>query len=183
MRLQGLCSVHVMILWAAAIVVAGCGGQLQAGPKWWKAEARFFDDGVDLVEDPAGFSKALAKEQLDLLGARTRRADSVAVVDIQSVQTITERHGLRGEYLSAQVVEPLCGEKTPESLTLVSAESSAGFGTLERHQDRLMGRQLLFLRLFERGDGTLGHHFHLSPASAEMIPLVKELCRERENSR
>ncbi|MFO8070986.1 MAG: hypothetical protein R6V85_03840 [Polyangia bacterium] len=161
------------------VAVAGCGGGFALGEPWEPGEARFFDDGVDLMKQPSKLSGQWAYDQQQELDGRVTLADLIAVVEIGSVQTTTDLEGREAKRIEIEIVEKLYGEKPSDTLSLESNRESVGYPLVLRHERHLRGEFIAFLRFFEGEDGQRAQRFHLSPASAEMRKLVREKVEER----
>jgi len=165
---------------ALSVVMIGCGGGFAAGRPWDAAmEATVFDDGIDVVDNPAKLSGEWAFRARRDLEARSNLADMVAVVTIMSVQTMRDVDSNEARRVDARVEKALYGSSPNNNLVLKSSASALGNALLMRHEGRLTGSYLVFLRWFEQEDGTIGHHFHLSPSSPEISEQVRKYVRAR----
>ena len=108
--------------------------------------------------------------------------DSIAVVDVLSVQTKTDMDGRQSKRIDVGIINHLYG-KTPENnISLQSNESAPGHELILRYERHLEGRFLLFSRWFRIPGDTgeeVGHHFHLSPASEALLAEVKKRVQLR----
>lgn len=172
------------LIWIGVILLGlGCSQMtFKAGNPWQPGEARFFDDGVDMIRDTSTLSGRWAYEQEDLLRGRVQLSDLIARVEIRAIQTNFEIGLDPTRRIQVAVVEPFYGKSPSPEISLASSPDSPGFGLLERHEKRLEGEFILFIRWFSDPDDTqLKHHFHLSPASQEMVSLVKRRIHERSS--
>jgi hypothetical protein len=163
----------------------GCGGGFQVGSDWNPNEARFFDDGVDLIKQPSKLGGDWAYNHEEELDARVNLGDLVAEVELLSLQTASDIEGQEAKRIETLIVEKLFGSTPEESVYLLSSKDSLGYPLILRHERHLTGRFLVFIRWFHTDDGSLGHHFHLSPASPEMRKKVQKMIdtRIREEER
>ena len=165
---------------AAAVAAAGCGGEFKVGRPWdAAAEASVFDDGIDLVDDPAKLSDQWAFRARDDMRARASLADLVAVVTVSSVQTAKDVDGAEVRRIDARIDDILYGRAPDKTLALLSPASSLGHALIVRHEGRITGSFVVFLRWFDLPDGATGHHFHLSPSSPAVITTVREVVAAR----
>jgi len=165
---------------AVSLAAIGCGGAFATGRPWdAAAEATVFDDGIDVLDDPAKLAGEWAFRARQDLDARSNLADMVAVVTIVSVQTTKDVDGTEARRIDARVNDLLYGAAPDRSLALKSSATSLGYSLVTRHEGRLTGSFIVFLRWFEQEDGTIGHHFHLSPSSPEISEQVRKYVRAR----
>lgn len=167
------------------LVLCGCAGGFRAGQPWDPNEEPFFDDGIDLVEDPSSISGTWAYEHEKNLDARIQLADLIAEVEIMSVQTISDMDEETARRIDVTVENLLYG-KSPDrqKVSLFSSRESRGYELILRYERRLTGRFILFVRWFVDDKNNVVNHFHLSPASSQMKADVdkKVTFRQREES-
>ena len=161
-----------------------CGGRSPVvGPPWNPEDRPFFDDGVDLIENPIALSGAWGGRQKNWMEGRIQLSDVVAVVEIRSIQTEIDAAKQASKRLEATVIESLYGTTPGNRIMLKSRSDAPGFPLLSRHESRLGGRFILFYRHFVidegKSDSATGHHFHLSPASDTLLDHVEERIRFR----
>jgi len=114
------------------------------------------------------------------LNARANLADVILLGNIRSVQQSEDVDGVRTKRITMDVEKVLYGKWREKEFILVSGQESLGYTLLARHEERLKGRQLAFIRIFRTEDGRTGHHFHLSPGSLSMRDEVETLVAARE---
>lgn len=164
----------------AALLLAGCGTTFRAGSPWDPNEGRFFDDGIDLIAEPSKLSGEWAYRHEEELDARVSLADLIAVVEVGTVQTTEDLDGSEAKRIDTAVTDVLYGATPTSAIALRSSESSLGYPLILRHERHLAGTQLAFLRWFDDGNGGLGHHFHLAPASPEILKAVRKRIARRQ---
>jgi hypothetical protein len=171
------------------LLLASCGGASYStvGAVWDPREARFFDDGVDLIEDPHGTTGIFGFRQKDLLEGRIQLSDFVAIVTVQTVRTSSNMDGVETKHVDVTIEKRLYGDRPERTISLKSESTSTGIGTIGRHETSLTGRFILFSRWFEKrsasssgtsasssGTKEIAYHFHLTPASPFMLAEVKQ---------
>jgi hypothetical protein len=161
------------------LLAAGCGGGFKVGAAWNPNEARFFDDGVDLIKQPSKLGGEWAYNHQEELDARVNLGDLVAVVEVLTLQTATDIEGQEAKRIEIRVIERLNGATPTENISLQSSKASLGYPLIVRHERHLTGQFIAFLRWFDNDDGSLGHHFLLAPASTEMRKAVQDLIDDR----
>jgi hypothetical protein len=170
----------VAIAAAVSFAAVACGGGFAAGKKWNPSvEASIFDDGADIFDDPTKLSGKSENSARQALEVRADLADTTAVVNVVSIQSADEIDGTAARRIGVEVVERLYGDVPGRSFTLESAEAALGNAVIRRLEARLTGAFVVFIRWFDREDGSIGHHFHLSPSS----PAVMEIVRPRAVAR
>ena len=117
------------------------------------------------------------EEELD---ARANLADMIAVVTVMSVQTNEDIDGKESKKIDITVGDILYGASPSSEFALRSTKDSLGYSLILRHEDSLQGKHIVFVRWFDAEDGSLGHHFHLSPASEKLLGSVRRMAELRE---
>lgn len=168
-------SIPAAVLAAACLAAASCGGGgFKVGDEFEPGETRFFDDGVDMMKEPSKLSGQWAFDHGEELEGRVHFADLVALVEVVSVQTVRDLDGVEAKQIRVEVLETFYGDSPSRALTLHSAAESRGHALVLRHESRLSGTFVLFARFFAGEDGEIDNHFHLSPASSEVLGLVRD---------
>ena len=164
---------------AALVSLAGCGGSFKTGDSWDPKESRLFDDGVDLLQDISKLSGQWEYQAEQELEARAHLADMVAVVNILTVQTNEDLEGIESKKIDARIEEIIYGDAPGNDLALKSTSDSLGYSLILRHEQHLVEKHIVFMRWFTQDDKSLGHHFHLSPASGKLEKIVRKLIATR----
>jgi hypothetical protein len=164
------------------LLLAACGASDRAarGAAWNPEEATLFDDGIDVIESFTTLSGNFRFDAEEELNARANLADVILLGDIRSVQQSEDVDGVRTKRITLDVEKVLYGKWRDKEFILVSGQESLGYNLLARHEERLKGRQLAFIRVFRSEDGRTGHHFHLSPGSLSMRDEVEALVAARK---
>ena len=169
-----------LALLGVVLSTIGCAGRtFDVGEPWNITETRFFDDGADLLDDPLKLTGRNRIDQKALIEGRASTADFIAVVDLLSIQTARDANGQVQKYLSARTIKNLYGRIPADEFRLVSRPASSGYVLIERYEAGLKGKFIVYVRWFKRPDQTLGHHFHLSPASDVLVRRVEEQVQNR----
>lgn len=158
----------------------GCGGAtFRTGESWDPKESAFFDDGVDVFDDYSAISGQWAYRLEKELDARLQLADFIGVAKILSVQTKSDFEVEAAKRIDIEIVEALYGNTPGNNVQLVSTREAPGHQLILRYEGRLTGNQLVFIRWFEKEDKSLGHHFHISPASEYLVSKVRPVIANR----
>ena len=158
----------------ALFLACGCAAtSFRVGDEWDPKETPFFDDGVDVVEDISTLSGKWAYRHEKETDGRMQLADFVGVVNILSVQTKSDFNVEAAKRIDVEVVETIYGNTPAGIIQLLSTREAPGHQLLLRYEQRLSGKRLVFIRWFKQEDKTIGHHFHISPASEYLVPKVR----------
>jgi hypothetical protein len=172
-------SCTVLLLLTVLVSLPGCGGAFKTGESWDPKESRMFDDGVDLLQDISRLSGEWEYQAEQELEARTHLADMVAVVNVLAVQTNEDLEGIESKKIEARIEDIIYGDTPSNDLSLKSSANSLGYSLILRHEQHLVGKQIVFMRWFTQDDKSLGHHFHLSPSSGKLEKKVRKLIEAR----
>jgi hypothetical protein len=144
-------------------------------------ELRVFDHGVDFVDDPEILSGQWRRNWSDELQVRVGSADIILLTRINSAQA-TRIPDVGPSYrLDIAPSGALLGTST--DIDLVSAEGDPGFSSIDRNQPRLLaGDFVLFVKWYQSDDGTVGAHWHLSPATESVTSRVRFLVDSRRTA-
>lgn len=164
---------HYAIAAVFTASLAACGGGFRPGAAFQPNEARFFDDGIDIMRDPSKLGGQWSVSYGREFDARVSLSDLVAVVEVVSVQTNRDIDGLEAKRITVAVVEEIFGMSPARNLLLRSLPEALGYTLIERHEGQLSGRFVAFIRFFEGEDGALAKHFHLSPASKPVLEATR----------
>ena len=170
----------VSILMAVFVSLTGCGGAFKTGESWDPRESRMFDDGVDLLQDISKLSGEWEYQAEQELEARAHLSDMVAVVNVLAVQTNEDLEGIESKKIEARIDDIIYGDAPSGDLALKSNSDSLGYSLILRHEQHLVGKHIVFMRWFTQDDKSLGHHFHLSPASGRLEKVVRKLIKARK---
>ena len=176
---------------AAAVAMAvavGCGPattQIRPQAPWDPELAPFFDDAADFIADPGGLEGSWATDYAGELRGRVDAADLIARVLVTTVREDISIDGTRRKHLVMQVTSVLDGQEPPEARLQVAVdEGSAGFDTVDRNVRRLLANRFVaFVRWYEDDEGTLRSHWHLSPASPQVIRATRSALEVRQRAR
>ncbi|MCU0662204.1 MAG: hypothetical protein MUC50_07750 [Myxococcota bacterium] len=174
-----------LIALLASVLALGCAAAgFKVGEPFAAGEGRFFDDGIDLIENLETLSGEWGYQAQDDLSGRVQLADFVAVVDILAVQLSQDVDGKESRRIDLQIKEPLLGKSPGMTLSMSASEESSGFATILRNEQRLTGSKIVFVRFFLDDAGGVRSHFHLSPDSPALRANVKKLivARHREEN-
>jgi hypothetical protein len=161
------------VLFALAIgVTLGCGGAQTSSapsPPLPPEQARVFDQGVDFIGRLAGLEGRWREEWDQDLATRVAAADVIAVVRIKTVRTDIDPERRSTHRLVASVEREIAG-KAPREIELAVRQDAAGFAGVDANLARLQtDSYIAFVKWFTTTTGARAAHFHLSPASDEVL--------------
>jgi hypothetical protein len=177
----------VASLFACLLSLGACGGAEQVVrreplPPLTEEQAVLFDDGVDLIEDPAALEGRWYEDWQQELERRLAEADEVALGKVQTVRADVDL-SRRTSYRVVFTVEHAFKGDPGNELTLSVRDSALGYASVERNRERLLQRTFVaFIKRAGSDDGLAVEvpHFHLTPPSA---PLDKRLERFEADQR
>jgi hypothetical protein len=174
-----------LLIFSLAILLPYCGGNaLKVGQPWNPKEEKFFDNGIDIIDNPNSAFGQWGFQQESAMDGRAQLSDYVAVVEITAIKTVTSAENVEAKHIEVKVKKTLYGTHPDSVLSLKSDPSFPGFVLIKRYEKRLKGNFILFSRWFnETINGPtaqgLDCRFHLSPASPVMIKATKDRLTTR----
>lgn len=172
-------------LFACLLSLGACGGAGQVVrreplPPLTEEQAVLFDDGVDLIEDPAALEGRWYEDWQQELERRLAEADEVVLGKVQTVRADVDP-SRRTSYRVVFAVEHAYTGDPGDELTLSANDSALGYVSVERNRERLLQRTFVaFIKRAGGEDGLEVQHFHLTPPSP---PLDKRLERFEADQR
>lgn len=167
-----------------SVLIASCGSngtQVRPRAPWEPELAEFFDDAADFILNPGDLQGAWATDYAGALLGRIDESDLICRVHITTINEDIAIDGHRRMHLLMRVTSTLHGRgPEDERLHLLVGEGSEGFDTVDRGQHRLFNNRFVaFVRWYENDEGVVRAHFHLSPASRQVVELVRRSITER----
>ncbi|MCA9610910.1 MAG: hypothetical protein KC619_35190 [Myxococcales bacterium] len=165
----------VLLLWSA------CGGPVERVVTPFTDEHEpLFENGLDLIRDPAGMEGSWLETWEQELDARITHADLVLLVRVQTIRQDTDLDRRDTFRLIVHVDRKYLGEVEDE-LTLVTREDDGGFQTVESNERRLLDEQFIAFVKWQRDEETLEviPRWHLSPATDAVVERVRALLETR----
>ena len=169
-RLGRVCALTA--IWAA-FLGAGCAHGRTAGvhdEALSPEQARLFEHGVDFIGRLSGLEGKWRTDWDRDLAERVQSADLIAVVTLRRSRTDRdpEQHVTHRFY--GDVERAIRGTPPEHPIELVVHQGDTGFVSVDNNLTRLQGaRVLVYVRWYRAETGELANHFHLSPASDEVI--------------
>ena len=174
-------------LLSCVATLAACGGggggasSTHPSSPFTAEHAKFFDDAVDLIREPGVLGGRWAEEWDEDLRGRVGYADLVARVVVQTLRTDTDLEHRNTYHLVCPINEALRGEKPGDSIEVSVSEGSGGFETVARNERRIVdGRFVLFVKWYGDDAGEVKSHWHLTPATRDLVAQVKQMLADAE---
>jgi hypothetical protein len=171
---------HRWIITTIALALAGCGTAssgtkaLKPSSPFTQADAQLFQDGIDLVGDPAGLSGRWAEDWATEMRDRVQRSDLVALVTVDTLRTDIGPEQRTTYWLEAQVHDVLKGNFGAEQLSLPSSERDVGFQSVDQKRASVLRRPLIVLAKWEQqSSGEVRPRWHVALASKEVVATVR----------
>jgi len=165
-----------LLIATLAVGASGCGGaapQARVSSPFTEEHARYFEGGIDFVNDPATLTGRWREDWIAELDTRIEHADVVAKVSVATVRTAwdLDRTTLQ---LELAVTQLLHGVLPSGSLTVSSQEGEPGYPSVKSNETRLLhANYILFVKWSEDDLGQLVPHWHLSPDSEQVGATVE----------
>lgn len=166
---------------ACALLLAdACGASQQAAnnsPPLTQAQAQSFENGVDFVASLEGIEGRWRDDWDRDLQERVSSADVIALVTVQALRTDTDPEQRVTHRVVAQVDRELVGSAGKEIELAVSTDE-VGFNSVHDNLGRMNEKQ--FVAYIRRGPD--GLHWHLSPASEEVLSATEGRITDLQRS-
>lgn len=165
------------------VLAAGCAAPaegIRVSSPFTPRDAELFDDAADFLKDATGLDGAWAEGWKNDLHGRSKGADVVAVVKINTIISDVDLQQRQGVRLMPSAVRALRGTLPPETGLRVS-QGRPGFVSVDHNRTQLMdGTMVLFVKWYEAEDKSIAAHWHLSPASEQVMSEVEEALGMKE---
>jgi hypothetical protein len=156
-----------------ALFAVACGGarlEPTVSSPFTEADAGPFDDAVDRLEVPEQLPGGWGTRWAAQLRHRAARSDVIAVVHVPATRIDSTPERVTTYRLLATVERTLKGDAF-ETLELPIREGELGWETVQGHEDRILdARFVAYVKWYRPSeDEPVRAHFHLSPASEEVV--------------
>ena len=167
--------------------VASCGASrgssMRPHAEFTAEDARLFEDGVDLIENP---DQLEGQWKLDWDRDLDRRVAQSDLIVIGTVNTLRDDVDL-DQNTSYQIVlateRALVGEKPGSEMILISRQGATGYSSVQEHRGHLLGRKLIAFVRYAIGENDAAvAHFHLSSPSEAVTARIDTFEAQRRPS-
>ncbi len=133
-------------------------------------EARVYEHGVDFIATLGGLEGRWRDDWDKDLDIRIGSADAIAIVTVKTVRTDTDPEQRVTHRLFATVDRKILGELPGKEIELAVREGAPGFMSVNDNLARLQSQPFVaYLKWYEEDGGRTAAHWHLSPASSEIV--------------
>jgi hypothetical protein len=153
----------------------GCGSsgtqQSKGGATQLSADdAQLFERGVDFIGKPEGLEGRWREDWDRDLEQRVHLSDLVALVTVKTLRTDTAPDQRVTHRIAAHVDRVIAGEPRGDELELAAGEGAPGFASVNQAVARMTQEEFVaFVKWAPNAQGEMEAHFHLSPASQEVL--------------
>jgi hypothetical protein len=182
-----------LVLWTVlAGTLSACGAQAAQGPtpssEFGVRETQLFEDGVDLIEDPQGLEGKWRDDWEADLNERISKSDVIASGTVTTVRTDIDLDKRTNYRVVFALDHALKGDKPSPEITLVTRQGAAGYASIERDRQNMLGRKLVVFVKYAApiegsGNSAVISHFHLSPNSPVVLDRVGEFESRKHSHR
>jgi hypothetical protein len=181
---------QLLVFILAALVISACGsssstgGALRPSSPFTEADAKVFDDGADFIGDPDGLAGRWAEDWDSEMQTRVAQSDLITTATISTLSTDIDPQQRTTYRLNAKPENALKGKAPSDDLTLSVSEDALGFVGVDRDRQRILSEGfVLFAKWYEKPDGSIGTHWHLSIASQHVLSRVRTLLERDKPKR
>lgn len=133
-------------------------------------EERAFEHGVDYIAKLDGLEGKWREDWDRDLAQRVASADAIVVVSLRTLRTDIDPEQRVTHRMFAQVERTISGDAGGKEVELAVREETPGFTSVHQNWNTLESKQFIaYLKWFRTDVGSLAAHFHLSPASDEVL--------------
>ena len=181
-------SLLLLALFAAHVFFAGCGGGIQSvrvSGEFTAEHAELFEDGFDFVKAPASLEGKWLQGWKEEIEKRVAYSDLVAVVTVNTLRTDVNPERQISYRVVAEIERRIYGDFPYAEIELTVDENAVGYASVNENQELYLNRAFVaYIRWYEKEDGEIAAHWHLSPASDGVVGATESLIAERtENKR
>jgi hypothetical protein len=168
---------------AALLSVQGCATSAASGVSKTPLtadEARAFEHGVDFIATLGGLEGRWRDEWDKDLNVRVGSADAIAIVTVKTQRTDIDPQQRVTHRLFAAVDRVLLGETRGNEVELSVREGVPGFMSVDDNLARIQGQAFVaYLKWYQEEGGRVSAHWHLSPASSEIVSETEQTAGGR----
>jgi hypothetical protein len=164
-----LCPILALALLCVTLACARHGQPVNHAPLT-SDEARLFEHGIDFVGRVSGLEGRWRHDYERDLAQRVASSDVIAIVMVRRSRTDRDPEQRITHRLYGDVERTLRGSLPGPELELLARQGERGFMSIDDNLGRLHdGRFVAYVKWYETESGALAGHFHLSPASDDVI--------------
>ena len=175
-----------IFLRACTLVALAMAGGGSSGPAvrvtspFTAEHAAVFDDGADFVARPDALDGDWREDWDRDLQKRVGFSDAIGVVTVTTLRTDTDLDRRTTYRLICHVDRMLYGESPGEEFELVVREGSDGYASVDGNDRRILQKTfVLFMKWYQPPAGQVAVHWHLSPASQQILTATNRMVERR----
>lgn len=177
-------SVSVSLL--LSLLLSACGAA-RTGPRvsspFTEDHAAVFDDGVDYIARTDTLDGAWLDQFESEVQGRVSYADLIVVGKVETLRQATDLDRRTAYHIVIRIERALHGSPERRTLTLTVREGDRAFATVDGKERELLEHNFIaYVKWYEREDGEIAAHWHLSPASPPIVARTEELVAARQVS-
>jgi hypothetical protein len=177
------CSVWFFFPALVAVLSPGCGGgtgSIRVTSEFTSEDAELFEDGFDFVKEPAALEGQWLEDWQREIKSRVANSDFIATVTVTTLRTDVNPERQTSFRVVANVERKLYGSIPGSELQLTVDEKAVGYASVKDNQDLYLNQVFVaYLKWYEKPDGEVAAHWHLSPASEGIVGATEKLVAER----
>ena len=167
----------------ATLTLAGCGSTaptIRVTSPFTAEHALVFDDGADYVARPDALDGDWREDWDRDMQKRVGFSDTICVVTVNTLRIDTDLDRNTTYRLIAHIDRTLYGESPGEELPLIVREGSDGYASINGNDRRILNKTfVLFLKWYQPPTGDISSHWHLSPASQQILTATNRMIERR----
>lgn len=161
----------------ALLLAAACGGS-RNGPNaetpLTAAQAMLFEDGIDVLTDPAKLQDNWRTDWETETRARIKESDRTVLGHITTLRTQEDPGKALSYHIVVAIDKSLIGEPIGNEVVLVSRAGTAGYGGVAEQGDHLLRLDVIAFIKYAKEDSAVVPHFHLVIPSPPVFALIDE---------
>lgn len=133
-------------------------------------ESRVYEHGVDFIATLEGLEGRWRDEWNRDLDVRVGSSDAIAVVTVRTLRTDIDPEQRVTHRIFATVDRVIAGDTRGKEIEMSVRQGVPGFPSVNDNLARVEGGQFVaYLKWFRAEGGNVAAHWHLSPASAQVL--------------
>ena len=142
--------------------------------------AELFEDGFDFVKAPGSLEGEWLEGWRQDIEKRVNNSDFVAVITVTTLRTEVNLDRQTSYRVVAEIERKLYGDYPASEIELTTDENAYGYASVKENQEQYLNRVFVaYVRWYEKADGEVGGHWHLSPGSEAVVSATESLIAQR----
>lgn len=142
--------------------------------------AELFEDGFDFVREPGALEGQWLENWQREINNRVAYSDFIATVTVTTLRTDVDPERRTSFRVVASVERTLYGGVPDSEIELTVDENAVGYASVKDNQQQFLNQVFVaYLKWYEKADGGVAAHWHLSPASEGIVGATEKLIKQR----